>query len=692
MRICFRPPGRVRWPVLVLLGLLLAGSAVLLSSDLPPFSPTEKAFYLDQATVNFVRPGLVFQIVEYTIGQDGTFKVHFKLTDPKGLPLDRDGITTPGNVSTTFLLARIPKGGEFYQDYNSRVKTSTYAPTLGKQAKQAGTDSGGTYTKVTDGEYWYTFKTKLPAGYPTDATYTIGMYGSRNLSEFDLGTNYATTLFHFVPNGGTPAPRDVIGTASCNKCHYDLSFHGGSRKGIGLCVMCHAPAYEDVTNLNPETGNTIDLKVMVHKIHMGANLPSVQAGTPYTIVGYGNAVSDFSDVELPSGPNNCAWCHDGNAKQGDAWLTSPSRDACGACHDNVNFATGANHVNQPQISDNQCKNCHIPQGELDFDASIKGAHISEGESSLLKGIVADIKSVENAGPGKKIIVNFTVKDNQGNTYDITKMNRVALVLAGPTDDYVAVTSHGYVSEDPRATATLTGDTYRYTFNTALPANAGGTYSVGIEARNFEVVLAGTTAERNIEYGALNKVLNFSVDGSAVTPRRQIVSNDKCNGCHRFLSLHGTNRNRVEQCVLCHNPVENDAARRPAAQLPAESVDFALMIHRIHAGDQQVRPYIIYGFGGSVNQFNDITFPGGLNNCSLCHVGTSNSVPVAAKADISDPRGLLNPVKPATGACTGCHTSVDAASHALANTSALGESCGACHGAGKDYDVAKVHAN
>src|ERR1035441_3876490 len=50
---------------------------------------------------------------------------------------------------------------------------------------------------------------------------------------------------------------------------------------------------------------------------------------------------------------------------------------------------------------------------------------------------------------------------------------------------------------------------------------------------------------------------FSVDGSPVQPRRQVVDIAKCNGCHTSLSLHGENQNQIEMCVLCHNASEND---------------------------------------------------------------------------------------------------------------------------------------
>ena len=89
--------------------------------------------------------------------------------------------------------------------------------------------------------------------------------------------------------------------AACNQCHDPLSAHGGSRQDVKLCVTCHQPQTVD-----PDTGNTVDFKVMVHKIHRGASLPSVEAGTPYIIIGNSQSVHDFSDVVFPQDIRNCA--------------------------------------------------------------------------------------------------------------------------------------------------------------------------------------------------------------------------------------------------------------------------------------------------------------------------------------------------------------------------------------------------
>jgi hypothetical protein len=89
---------------------LLVGSAVLISAPKPVYTAQDKAFYADPNLVDFVRPGLVIKIVSAAIADDGTITARVKFTDPKGLPLDRAGITTPGAISASLIAAYIPKG------------------------------------------------------------------------------------------------------------------------------------------------------------------------------------------------------------------------------------------------------------------------------------------------------------------------------------------------------------------------------------------------------------------------------------------------------------------------------------------------------------------------------------------------------------------------------------------------------
>jgi OmcA/MtrC family decaheme c-type cytochrome len=702
--------------------LILLGSVALISAPKPPFTALDKAYYADPNLVNFVRPGLQFRIVAAEVNADGTMRARVRVTDPRGLGLDRLGVTTPGNVAMTFVMAYLPaEPGAKYVAYTTRQQTS---PITRVTATQAAGEATGTFQQVAEGEYLYTFTTRAPANANRNLTHSVLVYGNRNLSEFDLGTNYDDDVFTFVPAGGqVTQTRDIVKQATCNKCHFELAAHGGSRRSIEGCILCHTPQTTD-----PDTGESVDMVVMTHRIHAGEELPSVQAGKKYIIIGNAQSVHDYSTVVFPADARNCQFCHETPAggqapAQLNAWMTRPNRAACGSCHDNVNFATGENHANLPQISDSQCSTCHQPQGELEFDLSIRNAHLIPEKTAARPGLNLEILNVRNTAPGQRPVVTFTAKNAAGRPYTMSEfpagtLNRLALVLAGPAHDYGEtnfgsdVLTPGYVSEDPVPRATCASDgTCTYEFQHAIPANAVGTYSVSIEGRRALSILPGTTRQIDSEYGAVNKVSYFGVGNAATDVRRQIVTTEKCNQCHGFLSLHGENRNRVEHCAVCHNASETDVRRRPTATVqserakPAESVDFATMIHRIHTGEhmqQFNRTYTVIGFGGAVIPFDEVRYPvqnpngsvGATSVCSMCHVGGSENLPLPDEVNrkkVTDPAGFINPAGRVTSACLGCHVSQQAASHALANTTSLGESCSACHGGTAEFSVPRVHA-
>src|ERR1700722_15121858 len=56
------------------------------------YSPHERAFYTDLATVEFVRPGLVITINSAQIAADGTISTVYTVSDPKGLPWTQPGL------------------------------------------------------------------------------------------------------------------------------------------------------------------------------------------------------------------------------------------------------------------------------------------------------------------------------------------------------------------------------------------------------------------------------------------------------------------------------------------------------------------------------------------------------------------------------------------------------------------------
>jgi OmcA/MtrC family decaheme c-type cytochrome len=693
------------------------------------YSKRDKAYFADPALVNFVRPGLVMKINSASISSAGAISVTFTLTDPLGLPLDASGVNTPGAVALTFFAAYIPKGQAQYVSYTTATATGAV---LGTVTRPTFETSGGTTTSLGNGQYTYLMKTKAPAGFDATVTTTIGMNGNRNLTSFNLGTSYGSDTFSFVPNGSpVTVTRDVIKTASCNGCHDQLVFHGAHAFGMEQCVLCHQPQ-----NVDPTTGNTLDLKVMAHKIHMGSSLPSVigtskTPGVPYGIEGFAG-ITDFSKVVDPADVRRCEVCHDQTTKaaQANAFLTQPSRAACGACHDDLNFATGfsngpeVNHPGGPQADDSQCMNCHVPQGEMPFDASIMGAHVvatdtketyPQNPDTLLAGLNLAITGVTSTSAGQNPTVNFTVQDDSGKNIALSSLGFLQFTLAGPTTDYGytsfgsdTASTPGYVTESAIKANCSSSGACSYTFAHAIPAGATGTYSIGGEARETVTVLAGTTSSQTVEYGAKNPVVNFSVAGSAVAPRRTVIAEANCNNCHVALSLHGTLRNNVEYCVLCHNPSNTDASTRATATvaadkaLPPQGINFNLLVHRIHDGVNVVpaggKPYIVVGFGGSHNDFSNVLYPAFsptgsatyLQNCSMCHVNSSEqNLPIGLN-QVTDPQGWINPIQPASSACSGCHVSKAESAHFLANTDSLGESCSVCHAAGAQFAVDAEH--
>ena len=721
--------------------LLVAGSVALVGSNKSPYSPRDKAYWADKALVDFVRPGLTITINSAQISSStGAISVTYTLTDPLGLPLDAAGVTTPGAVSMTFIAAYIPKGQEQYVALTTASATGTVLGTITRPTFEE-SSTPGTATS-TAGQYTYTFKATAPSGFDQTTTYTVAVVGSRNLTTFDLGTNYAGTTFNFVPNGSAvTVTRDVIRTESCNRCHDQLAFHGGHAFGMNMCVMCHQPQ-----NLDPGTGNSLDLKVMAHKIHMGSQLPSVigyTSGTqtvpptPYQIIGYMNSVNDFSTVIDPADPRRCEVCHDQTtgAAQAKAFMTEPTRAACGACHDDVNFATGNNHPGGFQTDDTQCATCHVPQDEQIFDASILGAHVVPTDTAALypqnpdtqiAGINLAITGVTNTSAGKNLTVAFTLRDDKGNNIPLSQASSLSFTLAGPTTDYGLPTSFGsdttntpgYVTESATKATCDSGGVCSYTFTHAIPAGATGTYTIGGEARETVTVYPGTTSSQSVTLGVLNPVMNFSVDGSPVTPRRAVVALSSCNGCHVALSLHGGLRSNTQYCVLCHNPSNTDFTTRPTATVasyqsqPNQAINFSLMVHRIHDGVNAATdaggpkyPYVVVGHNGSINDFSGVLFPvmsptGSatyMQDCAICHTnGSEQNLPEGLNP-VQDPQGWIqgatgNPVQPTAAACSGCHVAKSEAAHFLANTDPnLGESCTVCHAAGAQFAVDAVHA-
>lgn len=321
-------------------------------------------------------------ITAASVNASGKLQVDFKVTtDAAGATPYT--VTVPASA-LRFSIAALRPGdsagdSSYWVNYVNSWKTKAAGvgtTAAGYKANQPGqeTATAGTLTSTGSGTYRYVSAVTLTSGidlsapasavlpngglYPYNAalTHRVGI----QLSDPD-GTGTATmgannAIKDFVPNGGVLTTREVVDTSNCNNaCHKTLALHGGGRLDTKLCVTCHNP-----TNVDPESGNTLDFKVMVHKIHSAKYLPSVNIdfagdyngqykanpaaaikGTPYVIWGHLNTKFDFSEALIPANPANCTVCHK-NAVDADNWKNKPTKEACGSCHDGINFANAAN--------------------------------------------------------------------------------------------------------------------------------------------------------------------------------------------------------------------------------------------------------------------------------------------------------------------------------------------------------------
>src|SRR5262249_51466309 len=147
---------------------------VLVALSLPsaarkrPYTRREKAFFADDQTVEFVRPGLTIAINSASTAADGTITATYTITDPAGLPLDASGVTTPGAVSLSFVAAVLPNNQDQYTAYTIRTQSGAAIAS----AIQAAADTGGTVSSLGPGQYKYVFRTKAPSGFDATATHT----------------------------------------------------------------------------------------------------------------------------------------------------------------------------------------------------------------------------------------------------------------------------------------------------------------------------------------------------------------------------------------------------------------------------------------------------------------------------------------------------------------------------------------
>ncbi len=494
----------------------------------------------------------------------------------------------------------------------------------------------------------------LDLSYNPNLTHRVSFEVRGSAGGLDLpATNFS---YDFIPVTGQPPAdpndpnlnREIVKTELCNVCHDALALHGGGRVRTKHCVTCHNPGSTD-----PNSGRSVDFKQMIHKIHKGAELPSVLLGPdqiedtgdeiPYIIWGYRDTPHDFSDVHFPADVRaanvatgsglGCSKCHD--ATQADLpqainTLQRPSREACGACHDNISFVAGVDpDPNRkvkhpvPQADDSGCTTCHSSVSFPPFPGSVENAHnlwdreyakecyqyeILDVSPQPAQGFAVTIKfRVNNPNPGKVLgpdaparvdaaCANTPVNGTTGIAhYDIlndaaflelaSRASRLFVQVAWDTRDINNDGSGSAVANpigiDTLNPANVDASNFAadgsFSVQATIPGTATGTGTVEMEGHPAEInPKSDPVGARDIRVPVKGATKDFLIDptpGATITARRKPIDIiATCDRCHQLLSLHGSNRSdEGAVCVLCHNPNNTDVNRRPVGA-PAGTPD------------------------------------------------------------------------------------------------------------------------
>jgi OmcA/MtrC family decaheme c-type cytochrome len=637
--------------------------------------------------------------VNFTVFSDGAVKQGLTLSNmsfiiAKLVPATNDSIEEWLSYTYRTEIAS-PGVGPGGQPVLERAAQATTDP---KPAGQA-----GQLVYNADGYYTYTFSTDI-----TDPGKTNGVVFEPNRTHriaIQLSyTNAAGQTVRVNPYfdvtfdgaGRSVAVTDPAKTrvmadiGSCNGCHESLALHGGGRVDVQYCVLCHSTATTDANS-----GNVLAMSTMTHKIHAGrllkSKLDAGLGGEQYVIWGYQNSKHDYSHVGFPQDLRNCTVCHTGTnptTPQGDNWKSKISKEACLTCHASLpgsNFYEGhalfTGVADPTTLANSQCLGCHM----AGTGVSPERVHWNQNEENAAKYRM-NIESATYDAASRKVTIRYFLSDPTNNNakYNLvtsectgagasltcsnqTRFGNLRFYVAyqnlvgqrTTVTEFTAYNNGGSAANAYAYKGTNDGAN-NYTIEIPLPADTANAVAAG----TARVVSVGQIKEAKLEVKttadprpevqprtlinvvAQNTFKDVAISGP-LNPRRQVVSNEKCNVCHGALgtttgsntvaeAFHGGARNTVESCALCHDALRSSSTVMTSGLALQESYHFKRMIHGIHSTTRRAFPFT----HGNVVQgpfSKDGVLTGGglfLNNQSVSIGGVSTVVipagtPVAA---------------------------------------------------------------
>jgi OmcA/MtrC family decaheme c-type cytochrome len=310
----------------------------------------------------------------------------------------------------------------------------------------------------------------------------------------------------------------------------------------------------------------------------------------------------------------CTVCHDpALASKASYAFSQPSRKACGACHDGINWATGAGttiggdtggHVGRAQQDDSLCAACHQ---EATTRIDHRTVNLTKNNPAVTDGLVSftyEIKEAKFAADGTGT-VEFRILQQTAPSTTKTPVSLVTpaasvtnpltgftggpsflLAYAVAQDGIASPADYNNVGQSQAQPKSISIANLLSTNNAAngwisisaanpgyYIANFRGTYafpagakmrSVGLQGY-FTQVKAPATDAAPVARHAISVVKTVTGDSA----RRKVVDATKCASCHEWFEGHGGNRVIGREtgssaeliCVQCHVPGLATSGRR-----------------------------------------------------------------------------------------------------------------------------------
>jgi len=363
------------------------------------------------------------------------------------------------------------------------------------------------------------------------------------------------------------------------------------------------------------------------------------------------------------------------------------------------------------------------------DGSPTNRQLEQGED--VPGIHVTVVSLGGASGangafqvGDELSVTYTAKKTDGSDWDLSEFNYAYILVSGPSFNYQIVLPE--VADLASASVDNGDGTFTYTFASALPAVyappyndtpafgpadgeltgqalLSGTYTVGLYF-GWDYTVNGVLQPHD----AGQATQDFMFGSATQIDVREVVKDENCNACHTSIRAHGELRRGVQLCVLCHTAGAEDRNSIVAGGTPGVSIDFRVMIHKIHNGSHlpsvlgvttaddgtvgyadTPAPYKLVGFGNIVFDFSDVRFPVWPNLNIAMPKDSGYSLLSSTDPDGDGPllseRARSDSIRQGVTACTKCHGDPDASGPATApaqgdlyKTQPSEKACYSCH--------------